>query len=172
MRKAVGLLFVVAMVGGATRAQADPMRIGGYSGFGEGRHVQDAWDEGSAAAAWSQFSSELRQRVEDRNDADVRPFAPALNGHWSASGFHWDNSDHNGRDGSRFLHGLMHGRLDPEKADRLWSKMHHGWKGPKNERGPLSQETPGSVTPEPASMLLLGSGVVGLFGVRRRARQA
>src|SRR5262249_37145519 len=65
MRKVVGTLFVAAVLASGSRAQAEPMHLGQFSGldFQQDHNSQGMWTADDNAAAWSRFTTEVRERL-------------------------------------------------------------------------------------------------------------
>jgi hypothetical protein len=174
MRKVVGVMVVAAALGAAAPARAEPMAAAKNSGLGACREM-DRFDNLTAAedSARSRASFLWRdERVFRFDDEDfVRGYASSLPAGWTMAKFHAD------RDalflGNHWNQGLHlgwfwngHKNVDAKKAAAFWA----AWRD--RVRGHRLSEHPGdpqlAATPEPASMILLGSGALGLFGLRRR----
>jgi hypothetical protein len=175
MKKVVGVMVVAAALGLAAPARAEPMGAAANSGLGACREM-DRFDNLTAAddSVRSRASMLWRDERMFRFDDDdfVRGYASSLPSGWALAKFHANRESlFAGNDWNQGLHlGWFkngHKTFDARKAAAFWAQ----WRGRLNKWHPQSPSgggTDSSVTPEPASMILLGSGAVALLGVRRR----
>jgi hypothetical protein len=171
MRNVVGAVLVAAAMAVGAPARANPVGAGDYSGLGPCREADrldtaSATDHSLRSAASSLWNDDRAVRFdEDEGLRAFRSFVPVA---WTASRQHWDNGLHLGwfNVHNPHWHSIA---FNEKRAAKFWADMrdrlkNHHW---NNDSGGPDLAT----NPEPASMILLGSGVLGLFGVRRKRRE-
>jgi PEP-CTERM motif len=166
MKKIVGVLFVAAVLAGGSRAQADPVTVS--QGLGPHQRTETLWFSNEDHPSLTSALLELRERSRgwDGDDEGFGAFTSFFEGHPANSAFHVMIDP----DGNQWRWWM---RENPGKsrlmlAGKLWKAKHLGWEKHRLREGPDPQI---AATPEPASLILLGSGVLGVLGVRRRKQQ-
>jgi hypothetical protein len=171
MKKVVGVMVVAAALASAAPARAEPMAAAKNSGLGACREMDRFFTAaGDSARARASFLWQDERVFRFGDDDFVRGYSSSTAG-WMNATYHAD------RDslflGSHWNQGLHlawfsnnHKEFDAKKAAAVWAQ----WRGRFNNHPlPSTAGDPSlAATPEPASMLLLGSGLLGVFGLKRR----
>jgi hypothetical protein len=164
MKKVVGMMMVAALAYAAP-ARAEPMAAAKNSGLGACREMDrfdnlTASDDSARARASFLWQDDRVFRFDDDD------FIRGMNAKYHAD----RDSLFLGSHGNQGLHLAWfwngHKTFDAKKAAAFWAQ----WRERFDNRHPGSSggDQVLAATPEPASMILLGSGVLGLFGLRRR----
>jgi len=174
MKKVVGVMVVAAALASAAPARADPMAAAKNSGLGACREMDrfadlTAADDSTRARASFLWQDQRVFRYDD--DDFVRGYQSSLPAGWMTAKYHADrDSLFLGTHWNQGLHLAWfsngHKNFDAKKAAAFWAQ----WRDRFNNRHPKwAPDDPDlAATPEPASMLLLGSGLLGLLGLKRR----
>lgn len=174
MKKVVGMMVVAAALASAAPARAEPMAAAKNSGLGACREMDrfdnlTASNDSTRARASFMWQDERMFRFDD--DDFVRGYSSSIPAGWMNAKYHADrDSLFLGSYWNRGLHlGWFwngHKTFDAKKAAAFWAQWRERFDNRHPGSSPGDQEL--AATPEPASMILLGSGVLGLFGLRRR----
>ena len=178
MRKVVGVGFVVALMAAASPARAEPVAAAKFSGTGVCREldcldVLSAANDSAQSAASFTWHDDRQFRLGD--DEDNKGFSSSLPAGWTTS--KWSRGQSAmlaDRDWNAGLHlGWFIGRhhdgdnhVDARQLARFLTQMRERFKDHRSTGQPAEPHL--AATPEPASLVLLGSGSLGLLGLRRR----
>lgn len=164
MKKVVGVFLVAAVLAGGSRAQADPVSVS--QGLGPHQRTETLWFSNEDHSSLTNALLELRERSSrgwDDGDEGFGAFTSFFQEHPANAAFHVTIDP----DGNQWRWWM---RENPGNArlvleGKLWKAKHLGWEKQWLRQTPDPQI---AATPEPGSLILLGSGVLGVLGVRRR----